>query len=312
MKFLPLRFFPDNINIDFIKFSKLFLVVTLLLTIGTFGLLFFKGLNLGIDFSGGILIEAEFEQKADLAKMREVIGDLDLGDVSLQNFGNDKVVMIRVGAEGDIRDGTMHSVNKVKQALASNFQGKINYRKVDFVGPQVGGELIQDGIIAVILSFICIAVYLWARFEWQYGVGAVISLIHDAVITVGFYCITGLEFNLTSIAAILTIVGYSVNDSVVIYDRIRENKRKYRKMPDSELYNLSINETLSRTILTVTTTLIANLALILFGGEVVASFSAAMFFGIIVGTYSSIYVSVPILLYIGNNKNTKEVLVDAK
>jgi preprotein translocase subunit SecF len=307
MKFLPLRFLPDKTNFDFIKFHKIFLAITLFLTIATFALLGTKGLNLGIDFSGGVLIEASFEQKTDLAKMRSTLGALEIGDISLQNFGDERVVMIRVGGKGELKDGTMQSVNKVKEALATHFPGNIEYRKVDFVGPQVGGELIQDGIIATVLAFVFIAIYLWVRFEWQYGVGAVIALIHDAVMTVGFYCITGLEFNLTSIAAILTIVGYSVNDSVVIYDRIRENKRKFRKISAKELYNLSVNETLSRTILTVTTTLLASLALILFGGEVVASFSVAVFFGIIIGTYSSIYVSVPVLLYLGDQKEAKQL-----
>jgi preprotein translocase subunit SecF len=265
-----------------------------------------KGLNYGIDFSGGILIEAKMERQAEIAQIRHILSALDVGEVSLQTFGDGRDIMIRVGSAESSEEQT-RKVNLIKDALAKAFtDNKIEYRKVDFVGPQVGSQLIKDGIWATILSFAAIMVYIWARFEWQYGAGLILALIHDAILTLGFISAYGLEFNLTSIAAILTVIGYSVNDSVVIYDRIRENVRKYRKLTLEELLNLSINNTLSRTILTVLVTLLAVLALILYGGEAVRSFSLTVFFGIVAGTYSSICVSAPILIYLLPNARAQQ------
>jgi len=257
-----------------------------------------KGLNLGIDFSGGIVIEARLPQAADLGKMRDTLSGLKLGEISLQNFGSPEDVMIRIGHQAGGETAQMHAVERVKQAFADHIPGLIEYRKTDFVGPQVGEELIEKGVLSMLCAFAAIMAYVWFRFEWQYGIGALAALLHDAIITLGFFSLTGLEFNLTSIAALLTIICYSINDSVVIYDRIRGNIRKFKKMPMEEILDTSLNETLSRTLLTVTTTLLATLSLLLFGGEVIHSFSMAMFFGIIVGTYSSIYISAPLLIYL--------------
>lgn len=272
--------------------------ISLLLVALSLVLLPTKGLNLGIDFSGGILIEARMPEPADLGKMRTLLSDQNFGEVSLQNFGSPNDIMIRIGKQQGGQAEQTKAVETVKALFAKNFGPNIDYRKVDFVGPQVGEELIQKGIISILLSFAAIMVYVWIRFEWQYGVGALLALVHDAILTLGFFSLTGLEFNLTSIAALLTIVGYSINDSVVIYDRIRENVRKFKKMPMDALLNLSINETLSRTVLTVLTTLLSALALIFFGGEVIRSFSLSVFFGIMVGTFSSIYISAPVLIYL--------------
>jgi preprotein translocase subunit SecF len=260
------------------------------------GLLFTKGLNLGIDFTGGILMEVHTEAPIDLAKMRDTLGHHGFGEITLQNMGSEQDVLVRIQVGQD--DEQAKITAKVKELLSAEAGGKIDYRKIDFVGPTVGKELVNNGIMAVLSSFAAIMLYVWFRFEWQYGVGAIIALIHDSIMILGFFAVTRFEFGLTAIAAILTIVGYSINDSVVIYDRIRENMRRYKKMTVFEMINNSINETLSRTILTASTTLLAALALALFGGEVIEGFSWAMVFGVVIGTYSSIYLSAPALYYL--------------
>ena len=297
-RLIPLHLFPSKTSIDFMGKKWIGFSLSLALIVLSFVLVPTKGFNLGIDFSGGILIEARLPQAADLGKMRDVLSQMHLGEVSLQNFGSPRDVMIRIGKQAGGESEQMKAVEQVKAQFAAALGQVIEYRKVDFVGPQVGQELIQKGGIALLCSFAAIMAYVWFRFEWQYGIGALAALMHDAIITLGFFSFAGLEFNLTSIAALLTIIGYSINDSVVIYDRIRENVRKFKKMPMDEVLNVSINDTLSRTTLTVCTTLLAALSLILFGGEVIRSFSVAVFFGIIVGTYSSIYISAPVLIYL--------------
>jgi preprotein translocase subunit SecF len=292
-----MRFFPSDTKIDFLGKRKLALGFSIFCILATAYLLPTRGLNFGIDFTGGILIETRFEQVPDLAKMREGLKEKHLGDVSLQSFGDSHNVLIRLGQQAGGEKERIHAVDQVKSTLATDFPGKIDYRKVDYVGPKVGGELIKDGAIALLLTFAGIMCYVWIRFEWQYGVGAILALFHDAVITLGFFSITQLEFNLSCIAAILTIIGYSINDSVVIFDRIRDDIRKYKSMPIAELLNVSINHTLARTILTSSTVLLAVLALVFVGGEVIKSFSLSTFFGIIIGTYSSIYISAPVLIY---------------
>lgn len=267
--------------------------------VGSIILVFSKGLNFGIDFAGGILIEARIEENLDVAKVRTLI-TAEIKDVQIQNI-DQKDLLIRV-AKSDEEQSVV--VKKIQEILGKNF-GNVEYRKVDYVGPQVGSELIWKGFVALLMSFIFIMIYIWIRFDWQFGFGGIFALLHDAIVTLGFYAITGLEFNLTSIAAILTIIGYSINDSVVIYDRIRENLRRYKKMDLSDLINSSANSTLSRTILTSGVTLISLLALIVYGGEVLFSFSVATFFGILVGTYSSIYISAPILIYLDPRKEEK-------
>jgi preprotein translocase subunit SecF len=260
-------------------------------------------LNLGIDFAGGILIEAKFEQKVELEQLRKILPQEKFGEVSLQNF-DEQNFMIKVSQNKNIDQSKI--VNQIKADLDANFSN-VEYRKIDFVGPQIGKELIGKGILALVLSFAAIMVYIWIRFDWQFGFGAILSLLHDAIMVFGLFAFTGLEFNSTSIAAILTVIGYSINDSVVIYDRIRENLQKFKKANLSDLINMSLNSTLSRTFLTSITTLLSLTALMIFGGETLKGFSVAVFFGILVGTYSSIYISAPVLLYMDprNKKNKK-------
>jgi preprotein translocase subunit SecF len=296
MKF-PIRLISNDLKIDFLGKRWWAFSFSIFLTLATIVLLATRGLNFGIDFTGGILIDAKFEQNVEITKMRTLLKEANIGEVSLQTFGNDNNILIRVGESADHEGERLQVVNKVKEILAQNFPGQIDYRKVDYVGPKVGDELIKSGFLSLGLTLGAIMLYIWFRFEWQYGVGAIVALVHDTFLILGFLSLTQLEFNLASIAAILTIVGYSVNDSVVIFDRVRENMRKYKKMELSALLNLSTNETMSRTILTASTTLFSVLALVLVGGEVVRSFSLSVFFGIMAGTYSSIYVGLPILIY---------------
>ncbi|WP_425360215.1 MULTISPECIES: protein translocase subunit SecF [unclassified Candidatus Tisiphia] len=294
MKLYPLRLLPEQVNFDFIRFKKVSYTMSIILSLVSIIWIGIYKFNFGIDFSGGIVIEVRLDQSPDLTKMREVLNNLKIGEVVLQNFGNQNDLSIRVGSNSE--DTLMHNIELIKLTLSNQFPYKFEYRKVDFVGPQVGAHLIKSGITALILSFLAIMAYTWARFEWYFGLGILIALLHDAILSLGFMSVMRLDFNLTSIAAILTIIGYSVNDSVVIYDRIRENLRKSYQKTMQQIINQSINETLSRTILTVVTTLLANLALVIFGGEAIHSFSLLVFFGIIVGTYSSIFISAPILM----------------
>lgn len=311
MKLFPLRLIPDNTKIDFMGKRWVAFYLTILLVICSFGLFFSKSLNYGIDFTGGILIEVRIKEAPDLAKMRHMLTSLNVGEISLQTIGTDEDILIRVGGARDQKNDQLKNVELIKNTINQNIASGAEYRKIDFVGPQVGKELIQNGIYATLFSFLAIMLYIWMRFEWQYGVGLLIALVHDTIVSIGLMSLLHLEFNLTSIAALLTIIGYSVNDSVVIYDRIRENMRKYKKITISDLINISINETLSRTILTVSTTLLATLSLILFGGEAVRSFSIVVFSGIIIGTYSSIYISAPILIYLGLKNEQKKIDVKA-
>lgn len=301
MQLYPLRFVGDNTKIPFMKLRNYCFIFSIILSIVSIGLLFGKGLNLGIDFTGGIVLEARTKEIPDIAKMRSILGHLNLGEISIQSFGKENDFVIRVG--GDHTQGEVLSiVEKIKNTIHQKISGEIEYRKTDFVGPQVGSQLIISGAQALVLSFLAIMVYIWFRFEWQFGVGVLIALVHDLILSLGFLSITQIDFSLSSIAALLTIIGYSVNDSVVIYDRIRENLRKYKNKTIDEIIDLSMNETLSRTTMTVMTTLIANLALIIWGGEAIRSFSLLVFFGIIAGTYSSIFISAPILRLFGLDK----------
>lgn len=297
--YFPLRIIPDKTKIDFMRIRYFNISLSILALIISISLISIKGLNFGIDFKGGTIIEAKLDSKAELTPLYNMLHGLNLGEVYLQNLDSNEI-MIRVGNSKNSEQ--IQNIQILKEALGSYFDHKIQYSKIEFVGPQVGSALIKDGILAMLFSFIGIMGYIALRFEWQYGLGIIIALIHDTVFTIGFMSATQLEFNLTSIAAILTVIGYSVNDSVVIYDRIRENILKYKNIPAQDMINLSINETLSRTILTVLTTLISVIALIIFGGENLHSFSITVFFGIVIGTYSSIYVSAPILIHLGIKK----------
>lgn len=297
--YFPLRIISDKTKIDFMNIRYLNMGVSLLLLLTSIFLLSFKGLNLGIDFKGGTVIEAKLNQEAEFTPLYNMLHDLNLGEIHLQKLDSSNI-MIKLGnSSNETQD---KNISILKAALSKYFDNKIEYSKIEFVGPQVGAALIQDGIMAMLFSFVGIMCYIAFRFEWQYGLGIIIALTHDTVFTLGFMSLTGLEFDLTSIAAVLTVIGYSVNDSVVIYDRIRENILKYKNLSVQDLINLSINETLGRTMLTVLTTLISVAALIIFGGDKLYSFSVTVFFGIVVGTYSSIYISAPILIHLGIKK----------
>lgn len=284
---------PTNTKINFLQFRKIAAVFSLLLCVASAGMFFAKGLNFGIDFRGGILIEVRTEGPADIGKLRATLSGLGLGEVQLQEFGQPSDVLIRIERQPGGEKAQLVAVDKAKKALGN----EINYRRTEFVGPKVGGELIEAGVTAVLLALSAMLIYIWFRFEWQFGVGAVVALLHDVLLTIGIFALLGLEFNLSTVAAILTIAGYSINDTVVVYDRVRENLRKYKQMSLTDLLNLSINGTLSRTLLTSVTTLLALSALYFFGGEVLAGFSFAMIWGVIVGTYSSIFIAVPLLVY---------------
>ena len=289
----------SNTQFNFMAFHKIALILSIVGIIGSIALVLIKGLNFGIDFAGGILIEARIEDKVNIAEMRSFLSH-EIHDVQIQNIDkNDYLIRVAKTSE----DQTI-IIKNIQNLLQSKYN-KIEYRKVDYVGPQVGRELILKGFLALSLSFLFIMIYIWIRFDWQFGIGGIFALLHDSALTLGFFSLTQLEFNLTSIASILTIIGYSINDSVVIYDRIRENLRRYKKIDLASLINSSTNSTLSRTILTASATLVSLLALIFYGGEVLFSFSMATFFGILIGTYSSIYISAPILLYFDPRKKTK-------
>ena len=294
----PLRLVPRDTRIRFVALTRLFIAVSLAAVVASAGLFLVRGLNLGIDFLGGTMIEVQTPGVADLGRMRGVLGGLGLGEVALQEFGAPDDVLIRVARQPGGEKAQMKAVEVVKQALAGMGEGAMSYRRVEFVGPKVSGELVEAGIIAVISAVIAMLVYIWFRFEWQFSIGAVLALIHDVALTIGMFSLTAIEFNLASIAAILTIVGYSINDTVVVYDRVRENLRKYKAMPMGDLLDLSINQTLSRTTMTSLTTLLALFALYFFGGEVIAGFTFAMIWGVVVGTYSSIFIAAPLLLWL--------------
>mgnify|MGYP003829427273 CR=1 FL=1 len=294
MQIFPLRFFSDNPSIDFM--GKRWVGFTLSLCVIAFSafLLITRGLNWGIDFTGGVLMEIRTDKPAQLAELRPLFPPQEFGEVNLQHFGDAQEVMLRFQSkEGEDQQAL---ITKVKQTLAKT-DYQIDYRQVDYVGPTVGKELIRAGTLATVLAIFGIMFYIWFRFEWQFGVGAVLALFHDLMATLGFIAIMGYEFGLASVAAVLMVLGYSINDSVVLFDRVREMRRKFKKMPLLQLLNQSINLTLGRTLLTSGTTLLALVALMVAGGEVIHGFVTAIFFGILVGTYSSIYISLPVLIY---------------
>ena len=301
-----LRSSLSNSKINFMKPHKLALFMSVFCIIASLVLVFVKGLNFGIDFAGGILIEARIAENVDVSSVRNLITQ-QIKDVQIQNV-DQKDLLIRVAKSNESQDAT---VKKIQEILNQNFS-QVEYRKIDYVGPQVGLELIKKGFLALFLSFAFIMIYIWIRFDWQFGLGGIFALVHDAILTLGFFSLSGLEFNLTSIAAILTVIGYSINDSVVIYDRIRENLHRYKKMDLADLINSSTNSTLSRTVLTSSVTLFSLLALMIFGGEALHSFSTATFVGIVIGTYSSIYISAPILIYLDPRKEKTKSLKTKK
>ena len=292
-----LRIVPDNTKFDFMRFRRISFPVSAAMSILAIFLYFFHGLNFGIDFKGGLLMEVQTKAgPADLSKMRSTLGALGLGEVQLQQFGAPDDVLIRISEQPGGDAAQQVAVNKVRGALGSD----VDYRRVEVVGPRVSGELLSYGVIGLMLAILCILVYLWFRFEWQFALGAMIANVHDIVLTIGFMSVTRIDFDLTSIAALLTILGYSLNDTVVIYDRIREMLRRYKKMPMPDLLNASVNQTLSRSVITHLTVSLALLALLLFGGQAIHSFTATMMFGVVlVGTYTSVFIASPILIYLG-------------
>ena len=303
-----LKLVPAETKIDFIRLHIASFIVSASLVIASLGLFFTQGLNFGIDFKGGTLIEIGTNGPADIADLRDIIGSLDLGEVQIQEFGSPEDVLIRVGEKADATDNAenLSAVDQIRNALPQD----VTFRRVEVVGPQISGELVRAGFLAVTVAIGLMLFYIWLRFEWQFSVGAVLALIHDIILTIGVFCFIQLEFNLSIIAAILTIVGYSMNDTVVVYDRVRENLRRFKKMPLSELANLSINSTLSRTVMTSVTTLLALFSLYILGGEVIRGFTLAMIWGVFVGTYSSIFIAAPVLMYLGVKRDWSEAAKD--
>ncbi len=290
-----LNLIPDNTSLPFMRHRWTGFAISILFIIATIILISMRGLNFGIDFTGGILVEIRTEQTHNLGVLRSALADDAYGEVSLQHFGNDKDILIRI--EGNMEQEQAETVERAKEDISTALNGDVTYRRVDYVGPTIGNEMIESGAYALLFAFIGMLLYIWFRFEWQFGVGALLALVHDAVLILGFFAFSGVEFGLSAIAAILTVIGYSINDSVVIFDRIRENIRKHNKKELSEIIDLSLNQTLSRTILTAFTTLLASGALAVFGGEIIHGFALALCVGVAVGTYSSIYIAAPILIY---------------
>ena len=289
-------------NINFFKYRIYTYALSILLVIVSIACIAFKGFNYGIDFSGGILIEVATENKINLEEVRAELGKLPLDDLSLQTIGNEgNELMIRAQTKDDSEEAQRHAIAQIKSVLGSSYE----YRKIESVGPQVGDELKKAGILASLIAVLAICLYIWVRFEWQFALGALIGLFHDLLITVGLLSIFDMDISLTTVAAVLTLAGYSVNDTVVTYDRIRENLRKYKKMPQIDMLNKSINDIFSRTILTGLTTMFAAGALFIFGGATLRSFSFTIVWGIVIGTYSSIYISA-IFLNIFDLKKTHE------
>ena len=297
-----LKLIKKETNIKFMKIKKLTLIISFLLFILSLGSVLFKGLNLGIDFTGGSLIEVRFKENVNLNNLRSEMNKLDLGEIQLQTIGNENDVVIRVQGKKEISKDTK-TIEVIKDSLNNK---SVEYRRSEFVGPKVGGELVNAGIIAVIFSLFGILIYIWLRFQWNFALGAIIALIHDVILTLGFFSILQLEFNLATVAAVLTIAGYSINDTVVIYDRIRESMRKYKQISFDEVINISLNGTLSRTLMTSLTTLLALFALFIFGGIVISSFVIALIWGVLIGTYSSLYVASPILTYLKSDRREQK------
>ncbi|MEM6743708.1 MAG: protein translocase subunit SecF [Pseudomonadota bacterium] len=293
-----LKLVPEDTAFDFLGLRKITAAASAAACVLSLVLLVALGLNFGIDFRGGTMIEARTPQAADLGQIRGIAGGLGLGDVAVQEFGAPQDVLIRVETQPGDGDAQMAVVGVVQEALSAEIEG-IEFRRVEVVGPKVSGELIVAGAVAVGLAVAAVLFYIWLRFEWQFSLGAVAALVHDVVLTIGVFSLVRLEFNLSIIAALLTIVGYSLNDTVVVFDRVRENLRKYKQKSLTEVLNLSVNETLSRTVMTSVTTLLALLALYFLGGEVIRGFTFAMIWGVVVGTYSSIFVAAAVLLRLG-------------
>ncbi len=295
-------------QISFNKFYKSFNIFSILLILISIFLLLFKGLNYGVDFKGGTMIELRAQdQQITISKLRNAMSKIDLGDVSVKQFGNPNDFLIKFEKKDDKNP---NFINEIKSNLIKSIGPGFNFRRVESVGPKVSSELLKSGIIAISLSLAAMLFYIWIRFEWQFSLAAIMALFHDVIVTLGVFSLFRLEINLSIVAAVLTIVGYSMNDTVVIFDRVRENLRKFSDIKIYDLTNISINETLSRTIITSITTLLALLSIFFFGGEILKGFSLAMILGVIFGTYSSIYIANPILVFLRVSQKT--ILKDDK
>ncbi len=290
------QFIPFGTNFDFWGHRHFAYGLSLIVIIGSIFLIATKGLNFGIDFTGGTLMEIRTEKAADVGQMREDLNALNLGDISIQQFGTGNDLLLRLPEQEGDEAVQKAAIDTVRETLDAGY-APVDYRRVEFVGPQVGEELKIQGIWAVIFAMVGISVYIWFRFEWQFGLAMMAALLHDVIGTIGFFSLTGLTFDLTALAAVLTVAGYSVNDTVVIFDRIRDTMRKYRKKPMLEIINRAINDTLARTVVTGLTTLLALVALAIFGGEVIRGFVLSLIFGVIIGTHSSIFVAALLLMY---------------
>ena len=300
-----LKLVPSTPDFKFVRYNRRAFVVSSVLVIGSLMAFLMQGLNFGIDFKGGILVEISSSEPVDIGNLRGRIQPLELGEVQIQQFGTPTDVLIRV-AEADGAVTTERDLSAV-DAIRQDLEGEFEIRRVEIVGPQVSRELIQTGLLAVVAAISSMLIYIWFRFEWQFSVGAVMALVHDVILTIGIFSLLQLDFNLSILAAILTIVGYSMNDTVVVYDRVRENLRKYKKMDISELLDIAINQTLSRTVVTSVTTLLALIALYTLGGEVIRGFTFAMIWGVLVGTYSSIFIAAPLLILLGVKRDWSQV-----
>ena len=288
-----IKLIKHNTNIQFLKFKKATLTMSITICLFSIFSLFLNGLNFGIDFKGGTLIEVSSENSINISNVRSVLSSLNLGDVQIQNFGSEKNILVRIEASSS--ENNSSALSKITNQLI--LFGKI--QRTEVVGPKISSELIQKGILAIISAVGLMLFYIWIRFEWQFSLGAVLALIHDVIITIGIFSFFQIEFNLSIIAALLTIIGYSMNDTVVVYDRIRENLRKYKKQDLYDLINISINQTLSRTVLTSFTTLLALFSLYIFGGQVIKGFTLAMIIGVFIGTYSSTFIASQLLHILG-------------
>ena len=289
-------------DIQFINYFRLFNFVSLILILISVGFIFYKGLNFGVDFKGGTLIELRVENaEIGIGDVRQSFIKMNLGDVNVKKFGKGNDYLIKFEQTDKNKEDF---IENIKTQLSKNLTGNFSFRRVENVGPKVSGELLKSGLIAIVLSLSAMLIYIWIRFEWQFSLGAIIALIHDVIITIGFFSILEFEINLSIVAALLTIVGYSMNDTVVIFDRVRENLKKYSSKSINEISNLSINETLSRTIITSLTTLLALLSIFFFGGKILHGFSFAMILGVVFGTYSSIFIANPILIKLKVNQKS--------
>ena len=301
------RFIKKTPKISFVENRKKFYILSLFFAIISIFSLWIKELNFGIDFKGGLLVEIKHENNIELEILRNNIAELNYGDFTLQKLDNSNDnFLIKIELSSDMKGNQETLIAKLKEKIKNNFEGKVDYRRIEYVGPTVSKELIMTGIIAILIAIFSMLIYIWFRFELPFAIGAVLALVHDTILTIGMFSITSLEFNLSTVAAILLIIGYSMNDTVVVYDRVRENLKKFKKLDTFSLLNKSINETLSRTINTTATTILALLALYIFGGNIIKDFSLAMIWGIVIGTYSSILIATPILLNMKIRKANKE------